>query len=119
MHVAELLGAAPPVTVLEQHILGARPRFAERRFQALRDSGAQLAVAPGMRRGERFQVGDDGRTIDQFDGARGTLGVEHHARVLAVTRVLVVTEPGWSDAKVRQADARPTAAPHCASLNAG
>ena len=62
-------------------------------LQALSHGGAQLALA-GVRGGERLEVGDDCRAVDQFDGARGALGIEHHARA-----GVVVTEPEWGEAE--------------------
>jgi len=41
---------------------------------------ADFGPGPGVRGGERLEVGDDCRAVDQFDGARGALGIEHHAR---------------------------------------
>ena len=92
LHAAEPLGTVPPVAVLEQQILGARPGLRERRFQALSHGSAQLAA--GVRGGERLEVGDDCRAVDQFDGARGALGIEHHARAGGV-----VTVPEWGEAE--------------------
>ena len=54
-------------------------RLRQRRFQPLRHGGAQFALAPGIGRRERLEIGDDRRGIDQFDaGAVRSLGVEHH-----------------------------------------
>ena len=37
-----------------------------------------IALAPGMGLGKLFKIGEDRRSVDEFDGAvRGTLSVEH------------------------------------------
>ena len=79
LHPAQPFGAAPAVTVLQQQLLGAGARLRQRRFQALGDGGAQFALAPGMDLGERLEVGDDRRAVEEVDGGvRGAGAIEHH-----------------------------------------
>ena len=81
------LGATAAVAVLEQQFLGAGARLHQRRLEAARHGGAQFALAPGMGFGEGFEVGDDGRAVDQFGGdARRPLEYQASLRT-------VITEP--------------------------
>ena len=79
--LAQPLGATPPMAVLEQQFLSARPRLRQRRLEAARDGGAQFTLAAGMGFGKAFEVGDDRRAVEQFGGdARCALGIQHRAR---------------------------------------
>ena len=74
-HPAQPLGAAAAVAILEQQLLGLGAAVVERGLQPLRQRRAQFALAAGMRLGEQFQVGGDGRasinSIAARDGAAG------------------------------------------------
>ena len=63
-------------------------------LQALRHGAAQFALAPGMRFGKRLEVGDDGRAVDQFGGARGRVGYQASCKSWGR-----VTEPEWGEAE--------------------
>ena len=76
--LAQPLGAAAAVTVLEQQLIGACARLRQRRFEARHDRGAQFPLAPGVDRGERFEIGDDRGAVDEFGGARLALGIQQH-----------------------------------------
>ena len=78
--LTEPLGATAAVAVLEQQFLGARARLQQRSLEAARHGSAQFALAPGMGFGKGFEVGDDGRAVDQFGGdARRPLDIKHHS----------------------------------------
>ena len=67
-----------PWRSFKQQFLGMRPRLRQRRFKALRHRGAQFALAAGIGRRKRLEIGDDRRGIDQFDGgAVRSLDVKH------------------------------------------
>ena len=79
LHPAQSFGATPALTLLQQQLLGAGARLRQRRFQALGDGGAQFALAPGMDLGERLEVGDDRRAVEEVGGGvRGAGAIEHH-----------------------------------------
>ena len=63
---AQPLGAAPPVPVLEQKLLGLGAAFDEGGLQPLCQRGTQFAPAAAVGFGEAFQVGGDGTEVDQF-----------------------------------------------------
>ena len=78
LSLTQPFGAAPPVTVLEQQFLGARPRLGQCRFEAARDGGTEFALVPSVRCSKTVKVGDDGRAVEKFGGdARGALSIEH------------------------------------------
>jgi len=67
------------VAVLEQELLGLRSRLRQRRLEALRDGSAHFALAPGVRRSQLLEIGDDRIGVDELDGwARHSVAVQHH-----------------------------------------
>ncbi len=77
--LAQPLGAAPPMAVLEQQFLGAGARLRQRRLEAAGDGGAQFTLAAGMGLGKAFEVGDNRRAVEEFGSdARGALSIQHH-----------------------------------------
>ena len=70
VHLAQPLGAAPAVAVLEQELLGLRARRRQRRLQTLRHCRAQFALASRISLGELFKIGDDRRAVDEFGAPR-------------------------------------------------
>ncbi len=97
LHLAQPLGAAAPMAVLEQELLGLRARLRQRRFQALRDRGAQLALTTRVRLGELVEIGEDRRGVDEFDGAaRRTLNIQHHRNAIAESLLAVIVRCGPS-----------------------
>ena len=91
LQLAQPLGAAAAVAVLEQQLLGARARLRQRRFQPQRHRGAQFALAAGMGFGQRFEIGDDASAVDELDlGARRSLRVQHHSIGIAEVRFAVI-----------------------------
>ena len=95
LHLAQPLGAAPPVAVLEQKPLGLRARRCQRRFEALRRGRAQFALASGISLGELFQIGEDRRGIDEFGvAAGGTLDIEHDQYEIAKSTCAVIASAG-------------------------
>ena len=82
-HLAQPLGAAAAVTILEQLLLSLGAAVVERGPQPLRQRRAQFALAAGMRLGECFQVSGNGAGVDQFGR---TPGWGCRARVAVVLR---------------------------------
>ena len=97
LHLAQPLGAAAAVAVLEQQLLGARAGLRERELQPLRHRGAQFALAAGMGLRQRLEIGDDRRRVDELDvDARRTLAVQHHAIAIAEPAGAVIVQCGRS-----------------------
>jgi hypothetical protein len=62
--------------------LGARLR--QRCLEALRDRGAQFALASGVCFGKSFEIGGDRGGVEEFaGGAGGALNIEHHRNAIA------------------------------------
>ena len=59
-----------PWRSLSNSSLGAGARLGERGLKPASHGGAQLALAPGMSFGQRVEVGDDRRSVDELGGAR-------------------------------------------------
>ena len=74
LHVAQPLGAAPAVTVLQQHRLRGSARRDQLGLQVLRGGGPEDILAAGMLFGERVDRGGDPLTIETFVGFRPVLG---------------------------------------------
>ena len=68
LHETQPFGAAPSVTVFQQHRLRHRAGFDHFSFQQLRHGGAKHILAPGMLGGERIDRGGDPRGIETFVG---------------------------------------------------
>ena len=72
-----------------------RPGPRQRGFEALRDGGAQFALAPGMVLGELFELGDDRLRIDQVAaGAVRALRVQHVIGLAEQARGVIVIAGG-------------------------
>ena len=67
---AQPFGAAPPVTVLQQHRLRDRAGLDQFGLQQLRHGGAKHILAAGMLFGERIDRGGDPRGIETLVGLR-------------------------------------------------
>ena len=72
LHPAEPLGAAPPVAVLEQQLLGLGAAVRQRNLELLRHLGTQIALVAGVSLGELLQVGGYRAHVDEV--ARPTRG---------------------------------------------
>ena len=66
-------GAAPPVTILQQHRLRDRAGSHHFGLQELRQRGAKNVLASGMLGGERVDRGGDPRGIETFVGLTARL----------------------------------------------
>ncbi len=62
------LGAAPPVTILQEHGLRSGARRDQLGLEQLRGGGAEKILAPDMLLGERVDRGGDPRGIETFVG---------------------------------------------------
>ncbi len=65
---AQPLGAAPPVTILQQHRLGCGARRDEFGLQQLCNRGAEHVLMPGMSGRQRVDRGGDPRRVETFVG---------------------------------------------------
>ena len=73
LHEAQPLGAAPAVTVLQQHRLRGGARRDHLGLQQLRQRGAENVLAAGMLFGERIDRGGDPRGIETLVGLGAAL----------------------------------------------
>ena len=74
LHETQPLGAAPAVTVLQQHRLRHRAGRHHFGFQQLRHGGAEHILASGVFFGERVDRGGDPRGVETFVGFGAGLG---------------------------------------------
>ena len=65
-HLAQPLGAATAMTILEQKLFRLGAAFDQRRLEPLRQRRAQFDVVAGSVFGELFEIGDDGAAVDQL-----------------------------------------------------
>ena len=79
LHEAQPLGAAPSVPVADEQAFGDGAPLDQRSLEALADRRAQVRLIAGVRLGDLFEVGGDGRGVEQFEGpARRLVGDGQH-----------------------------------------
>ena len=79
LHEAQPLGAAPSMPVADEQAFGDGAPLDQRSLKAPADRRAQVRLIAGMRLGDLFEVGGDGRGVEQFEGpARRMVGDGQH-----------------------------------------
>ncbi len=80
LHDADPLGAGAAAPVLQQHRFGCGATLRERGLQALRDRGAQFALAPGVFVRELGEVGRHRIGVDERGAAGRRIGGRQHGK---------------------------------------
>ena len=73
LHEAQPFGAAPPVTIFQQHGLRGGPRRDQFGLEELRDAGAKDILAARMFFGERVDRRRNSRAVETFVAFRAGL----------------------------------------------